>query len=437
MPPELSKPNKNTTTTTGTTSTVAANHSAEHPQLHVKNDAAAVAARARAYALSTDNRHYQTPPVRPVPQPQTKVKPFPLSTTNPMSSPPSARRKISPLPEDDDYTRFVQSLGMEDPILMASPLLLGDDEEDFELTDLDESDDEDVDDSHLQPSPLEDYPFEHDFYTELEAELGSLLEEDLEAAVSTLLAGTNKKNSPGTPSTPDHKISTEASTPTTPLRDAARTSFTVVTPHQVQQLQQLLRGHYQLLLQNSVLAVRAARKRYEEDSSEKFYGGETPEDLTEILDGAISMLQDLDQVCSSRSSMLVHCECWQALAKMRSLGSIVRVAVARDGKNASSSDQICSVLTFSIVMLLTHYDSRTTLYLYLSVHHNRIARMPFVITFKRDRNCRLVSRDRPFKLYKRVLPPSRSLKCLAWHVSIRPFPPLMDEEELIYWSQTR
>lgn len=301
MPPVSSQPDKNKTTTTAHTS-------ATHP--HVTNDAA-VAARARAYALSTDNRRYQTPPVRPALQPQTKVKPLPLSTANPMSSPPSARRKISPLPEDDDYARFVQSLGMEDPMLMASALLLGDDEEDFELTDLEDSDDEDIDDSHQEPAPLTEHYFEHDFYTELEAELGSLLEEDLEAAVSTLLAGTNKKNSPVTPSTPDHnKTSSEASSPTTPLRDAARTSLTVVTAHQVQHLQQLLRGHYQLLLQNSVLAVRAAQKHYEEDSSDKFYGGETPEDLTEILDGAVSMLQDLDQVrCSPCLMQAVRSHC--------------------------------------------------------------------------------------------------------------------------------
>lgn len=300
-----SQPNKNTTTTTttSTTSTDTAYSSGTTTTRHIHPH--------ELKHVSSLNRHshYQTPPVRvrPNPQPQTKAW-GPLSTTNQMTltshSPPSARRKISPLPEDDDndndYARFVQSLGMEDPILIAgtSPLLLGDDEEDFELTDLEESDDEDIDDSHQEPAPLTDQPFEHDFYAELEAELGSLLEEDLEAAVSTLLAvpGTNKKNSQVTPSTPEHKISTQASSPTTPLRDAARTSFTVVTAHQVQQLQQLLRGHFQLLLQNSVLAVRAARKHYQDDSTDKFYGGETPEDLTEILDGAVSMLQDLDQV---------------------------------------------------------------------------------------------------------------------------------------------
>jgi hypothetical protein len=240
---------------------------------------------------------------------------------------PNARRKIpSPADINDDYARFVQSLGVEDPMLMASNILMGDDEEDFELTDLEGESDDDDDDDDLDEEDNDDESseidrqdpapifgdFQMDFYQELEAELGSLLEEDLEAAVSTLLAGSNKNASPTTitttttttlPSTPDKTATASSSgsnqaSPTTPMGTAARASpsSVVVTSTQVQQLQTLLKGHYQLLLQNSVLAVRAARKHCEEDSCEKFHGGETPEDFTEILDGSVSMLQDMDQV---------------------------------------------------------------------------------------------------------------------------------------------
>jgi hypothetical protein len=146
---------------------------------------------------------------------------------------------------------------------------------------------------------------EHDFYSELEAELGSLLEEDLEAAVSTLLAGTNhasKKTKPALPTTPLKKP-TFSSSPTTSTPNA-RTQM-VVTPSQVQRLQKLLTSHYQLLVQSSVLSVRAARKEFPAESPLVFHCGETPEDLTEILDGAVGMLQDLDQV----RALLFLCFC--------------------------------------------------------------------------------------------------------------------------------
>jgi hypothetical protein len=334
---------------------------------------------------------------------------------------PNARRKIPP-PADgnDDYARFVQSLAVEDPMLMASNILLGDDEEDFELTDLEEEseDEEDLEEdndespenTNQEPAPLFG-DFQMDFYQELEAELGSLLEEDLEAAVSTLLAGTNKKNpSPTTtlPSTPDktttiHTSSSNEASPTTPLGTAARASSSsvVVTSTQVQQLQKLLKGHYQLLLQNSVLAVRAARKHYEEDSCEKFHGGETPEDFTEILDASVSMLQDLDQVCERCGDASVQCEhCeWKANG-----GRVVN-------GHASASEHCCSVQrdVIGIIVLLTQFTHSQ-----LSLYNYRIARTLFAITFRKTLDCLPVLLDLPFKLFKNPRQHNLSLKCLAW-----------------------
>ena len=269
---------------------------------------------------STDTVHqpFQTPPIRPAPPAGLKSR----KTTTTMS----AKRKISPVSTEDDeeYLRFVQSLGQDDAMMASTlqSLLTEDDEEDFVLTDLEDDDDDDDDDDDLEETPtspnaktsstaLPGSPLfmEHDFYSELEAELGSLLEEDLEAAVSTLLAGTNKKsspknNTPSLPATPIAKTSTVSPNKTsTPTTAAATTTTTtrattqmMVTPAQVQHLQSLLASHYQLLVQSSVLAVRAARKDFPEESPLVFHGGETPEDLGEIIDGAVGMLQDLDQV---------------------------------------------------------------------------------------------------------------------------------------------
>lgn len=267
-----------------------------------------------------NNAHLSTPPIRPTPS--TTGLSRKSSTTSNMSA---ARRKISPTQdtseEDQDYLRFVQSLGEDDPMMAATlqSLLVDEDEEEFVLTDL-EDDDDDEDDELMEEAtssptartstapPGSPLFMEHDFYSELEAELGSLLEEDLEAAVSTLLAGTNntnKKSSPKTtaaPTTPMKKPTTTStsSSPATPLGEAAasRQAQMVVTPAQVQRLQKLMTSHYQLLVQSAVLSVRASRKEFPAESPLVFHCGETPEELTEILDGAVGMLQDMDQVCS-------------------------------------------------------------------------------------------------------------------------------------------
>jgi hypothetical protein len=113
-----------------------------------------------------------------------------------------------------------------------------------------------------------------------------------------VLAGTNsnhpkKSTSPSSTtsiSSPLNK-SNNVSSPNTPLREVPKHQ-TLVTPKQIQRLQKLMHSHYQLLVQSAVLSVRAARKEYPEESPLVFHGGETAEDLTEILDGAVGMLQD-------------------------------------------------------------------------------------------------------------------------------------------------
>eukprot|EP00978_Attheya_sp_CCMP212_P018238 scaffold49574_cov38-Attheya_sp.AAC.1 len=151
----------------------------------------------------------------------------------------------------------------------------------------------------------------------LDDELNALLEEDMEAAFTTLLGASPRASS------------------------ATATTTNVVTPEQVAQLESLLSHHYQLLVQQSILAVRAAsyskaertgasgsgsstsntaedampgmggkqgkaargksmkqQSNHHSSSSaavNDFYCGETADDLAEILDGAVGMLQDLDQ----------------------------------------------------------------------------------------------------------------------------------------------
>jgi hypothetical protein len=207
----------------------------------------------------------------------------------------------------------------------------------------------------------------------LDDELNALLEEDMEAAFTTLLGGTpspdavaavtqealpNKmaeasmKDKMTTMTATDggsnmamaaSEGGAERTMPPSPRSSSATTATTtnVVTPEQVAQLESLLSHHYQLLVQQSILAVRAASyskaertgassgssiNNTAEDATtgiggkqgkaargkslkhqsnhhsssaavNDFYCGETADDLAEILDGAVGMLQDLDQVC--------------------------------------------------------------------------------------------------------------------------------------------
>lgn len=232
---------------------------------------------------------------------------------------------------------------------------------------------------------------------EIEAELSMLMEEDMDAAVSTLLGGhigpsltgsasssssensgqvgsgaaktsapvtnaaptTSKDQScsmaPSHPSVPTLPVGGKAQS--TPLgagiasgRDSVSVSNPPQTPKakaqlptsaQIIELRSLMSSHYQLLLQQSVLAVRSANLyRHQKggdcvlaggrayalpstvdaaaalvsakkgrstqettrgddpvlEPSDFFFGGESAEDLAEILDGAVGMLQDLDEV---------------------------------------------------------------------------------------------------------------------------------------------
>mmetsp|Transcript_27904 Transcript_27904/g.56468 ORF Transcript_27904/g.56468 Transcript_27904/m.56468 type:complete len:1493 (-) Transcript_27904:2915-7393(-) len=232
---------------------------------------------------------------------------------------------------------------------------------------------------------------------EIEAELSMLMEEDMDAAVSTLLGGhigpsltgsvssssnansgqigsgaaaktkapvanasptTSKdqscSNAPSHPSLP--ALSVDGKAQSTPLGasiasggDSVSVSNPPQTPKakaqlptsaQIIELRSLMSSHYQLLLQQSVLAVRSANLyRHQKggdcglasgrayalpstvdaaaalvsakkgrstqetargddpvlEPSVFFFGGESAEDLAEILDGAVGMLQDLDE----------------------------------------------------------------------------------------------------------------------------------------------
>ncbi len=236
---------------------------------------------------------------------------------------------------EDDYDRFVKSLGLDDSLFTTF-----DDDEEFHLSDIeDEEEDDDYEDdaaadcvndtnctvtvestptlsSPVSSSPISlanlDETDGYD-YSSIEDELGSLLEEDMEAAVQSLM--TSKKpavsspsdnglvltSSPKTPKLNGKKqvkatTQTNNVSPATPLRETARQGTKAhVTYRQSQQLRRLLTSHYQLLVQQAVLAVRAAQIQKIHKEKSDFLAGESPDDLAEILDGAVGMLQDLDQ----------------------------------------------------------------------------------------------------------------------------------------------
>lgn len=171
--------------------------------------------------------------------------------------------------------------------------------------------------------------FDLQFYKELEEELGGLEEEDLEAAVANLIGNNAKTQShnhhadfekkmvsggayenatdPYRQMMEKEKLDNSSKlrfqlspSPTaTPLKQAtARKTKTAVDPEQVQWLQNLLQRHYQLLIQQAVLAIHTSylqRNRSVKDKAE-FLSGETGDDLIEILDSAVGMMQDLEQV---------------------------------------------------------------------------------------------------------------------------------------------
>mmetsp|Transcript_23340 Transcript_23340/g.57431 ORF Transcript_23340/g.57431 Transcript_23340/m.57431 type:complete len:1134 (+) Transcript_23340:172-3573(+) len=245
----------------------------------------------------------------------------------PVAGPP----RVTTFEGDEDYVQFVKSLNLDDPMFAAAD----NDDEEFLLSDVEDDDDEDDEgdlsemdntglsstaevatstptlSSPLSSSPVQLPDFEASMYRDLEEELGSLLEEDLEAAVQSLMTsktphpstaitptspsskGPELSNQPeGTKATPD----TRSESPATPLRDAARQGPRAqVTYLQTQQLRHLLTRHYQLLVQQAILGIRAAHLQKLDKEKSDFLSGETADDLAEILDGAVGMLQDLDQ----------------------------------------------------------------------------------------------------------------------------------------------
>jgi hypothetical protein len=263
---------------------------------------------------------------------------------------------------DDDYIQFVRGLGLQDSESVMPED--EDEEEDFRIGNLDDDDDEDeeeeedeVDDEGKNTTPLskptdaansgetssptspsrlklELTEFDAQFYHELEEELGSLEEEDLEAAVASLLGTTSTtyahvQNHESTEEkaadnytgifAAEPQECTETTTVQvegdqennhgadkgTPIRKPTgmRVKATV-TPKQVDRLQTLLNRHYQLLIQQAVLAIQAAQLAKSNRVRDKtdFLNLETGDDLIQVLDAAVGMVQDLDQVGAHNSS---------------------------------------------------------------------------------------------------------------------------------------
>jgi len=326
-----------------------------------------IKAEARAFALSGESHNvrnskrrytFQPPPAAAAALQATLDAAFPEGRSN--------QGHLDRLDEfDDDYAQFVKLLGPDGSGLAGdtslSDLLLDDDEDEFQL-DLDDEDEEEDDDDEQEEdedaklpatSPLKMHqnhlddpvdPFSplplgtnNNFYRELQEELNLLEEEDMEAAVATLLAHpgeftnhdeSNEKElateqakahqepnqAAATAATPvaANKVAATTAAPTveagasTPIREAARTSHRVVPTQQQQEtLRKLLEQHHQLLLQQAVLAVRSANSHVRrrvvdvpmavEQSAEFANGGESGGDLVEVLDSAVGMLQDLEQ----------------------------------------------------------------------------------------------------------------------------------------------
>lgn len=241
------------------------------PPLPVVDEATikARAAAARAYALSNgSNSDFQTPsPIKEI------------ITEGPTDEEKTSQTFI-PYIQDEDYAIFVKTL-TDDDFFKSLPDL-DDDPEEYHLEALEE--DEEDEEEDFSPEALtasllpEDGGGDDDPFT-IETELGLLMEEDLENAVTTLLSQH--------PPTPDNLTE---SPPRTPLRECSRTSVATITQKQLSRLKMLMKRHYQLLVQQAVLSVRAVSKKHVN------HGGESPDDLSEILDGAVGMLQDLDEV---------------------------------------------------------------------------------------------------------------------------------------------
>lgn len=159
-------------------------------------------------------------------------------------------QKEAPVVSNEDYHSFVERLGLS-------------------------ADDEDDDEEEYPVDQEDDVDFNLLDVVDLEEELGWLEEEDMEAAVATLL------DQPQLPQTPHQETSRHTQT---------------ATFEQFERLKALMRSHFTLLAQQMVLSVRAAHyQRLVKDRTDIVTGGESHDDLLELTNGAVGMLQDLDQ----------------------------------------------------------------------------------------------------------------------------------------------
>jgi hypothetical protein len=299
------------------------------PPLPVVDEATikARATAARAYALSA-SPDFTTPPITT--KATTTTTTTTTATATATATAPSVgeqqqqqQQLFIPHIQDEDYALFVKSL-VDDEFFNSLPM----DDEDFDLDllaeeedDDDDDDDEedDDDDDHAKtasaisnrlksPSQVgnnsdDDDDDDDDEPFTLQTELGLLLEEDLEAAITTLLSqhpptpDNNKTLSSSNNNNNDNNNNNNNNTCDNNNTTTPRTSpdaKATVTTGQVSRLKSMLQKHYQLLVQQAVLCVRSAQAPLH-----KSYISESKEDLVEILDGAVGMLQDLDQVSVS------------------------------------------------------------------------------------------------------------------------------------------
>ena len=229
---------------------------------------------------------------------------------------------------DDEYANFMKSILTDD--LMSLTYSENEDDEEFQLEDDDESKEEDKDmndntqeqrkDSLDSASQTDNSLFDDDFLLDplaLEEELGGLLEEDMEAAVNSLIQqeelqeNVNPQHNgtlPNILSPPKSPTESMASPISKNATRVAKTALRFPTPTQgqVMKLQALMNQHYQIAIQGATLAARSAhRSAFASNISSKngkrkrietfFCSGENGDDLAGILDGAVTMLQDLDK----------------------------------------------------------------------------------------------------------------------------------------------
>jgi|AntRauTorckE5430_2_1112549.scaffolds.fasta_scaffold03973_1 hypothetical protein len=247
---------------------------------------------------------------------------------------------------EEDYANFMRSLlvdDLEDGIISEFGMDTEDDEDyNIEADDLEPLDDYDDEDDKSQDTdahkngvttsqdtkdmagennlePTIDYYGTDNFFLDpiaLEEELGGLLEEDMEAAVNSLLQ--QDDNDGGTEpgqifqrSPPYSSPQSDSKSSTTPIdTHTSNIASTVIrfpspTDRQILHLQKLMNQHYQILIEQSTLAVRAAHGNKFKDNARGtskrkrtelfFCSGENPDELAGILDGAVTMLQDLDK----------------------------------------------------------------------------------------------------------------------------------------------